>query len=78
MKINLGLRYEYFGPQKKSKPKYDSNFYYSDDDCSVSSSSIAQILDCIRGGTALTSIESSGGDLWANDWDNFAPRIGFA
>ena len=32
LKLNLGLRYEYFGPQKKSEPKYDSNFYYSDDE----------------------------------------------
>ena len=29
-KLNLGLRYDYFGPQKKSEPKYDSNFYYGD------------------------------------------------
>ena len=30
LKLNLGLRYEYYGPQKKSDPKYDSNFYYGD------------------------------------------------
>ena len=28
--VNLGIRYEYYGPQKKSDPKYDSNFYYRD------------------------------------------------
>ena len=28
--VNLGLRYEYYGPQNKSDPKYDSNFYYGD------------------------------------------------
>ena len=78
LKINLGLRYEYFGPQKKSEPKYDSNFYYSDDGCSVNTSSLTQILDCIRGGTVLTSNESPSGNLWANDWNNFAPRVGFA
>ena len=27
---NLGLRYEHYGPQTKSEPKYDSNFYYGD------------------------------------------------
>ena len=27
LKLNLGVRYEYFGPQQKSEPKYDSNFY---------------------------------------------------
>ena len=56
--FNLGLRYEYFGPQKKSEPKYDSNFYYSDPGCSVNSSAVTQLLDCIRGGTVLTSNES--------------------
>ena len=28
--LNLGVRYDYFGPQTKSEPKYDSNFYYGD------------------------------------------------
>ncbi len=78
LKLNIGLRYEFFGPQKKSEPKYDSNFYYSDDNCSVSSSSVTAILDCVRGGQTLPSNESPTGGLWANDWNNFAPRIGFA
>ncbi len=78
LKLNLGLRYEYFGPQKKTEPKYDSNFYYSDDGCSVNTSSPTQLIDCIRGGSVLTSNESPSGNLWANDWNNFAPRVGFA
>ena len=36
--LNLGLRYEYYGPQTKSEPKYDSNFYYGDPNVSVNSS----------------------------------------
>ena len=78
LKINLGLRYEYFGPQKKSEPKYDSNFYYSDIGCSVNSSGVTQILDCLRAGQAIPSNESPVGALWADDWNNFAPRVGFA
>ena len=78
LKMNLGLRYEYFGPQQKSEPKYDSNFYYGDAGCSVNTSSITQILDCIRGGQVLPSNESPIGGLWASDWNNFAPRVGFA
>jgi outer membrane receptor protein involved in Fe transport len=78
LKLNLGLRYEYFGPQKKSDPKYDSNFYYSDDGCSVNSSPTTQLLQCLAGGRALPSNESPVGALWVNDWDNFAPRVGFA
>jgi outer membrane receptor protein involved in Fe transport len=78
LKLNLGVRYEYFGPQKKSEPKYDSNFYYSDAGCSVNSSSPTQLIDCIRGGKVFPSNESPVGQLWANDWNNFAPRVGFA
>ena len=31
-----------------------------------------------RGGQALPSNESPTGGLWKNDWNNFAPRLGFA
>jgi len=78
VKLNLGVRYEYYGPQTKSSPKYDSNFYYSDPGCSVNTSSPTQILDCVRGGQTLPTNESPIGSLWKADWNNFAPRIGFA
>ncbi len=78
LKLNLGLRYEYFGPQKKSEPKYDSNFYYSSTDCSVNTSSPADLVGCIAGGAVFPTNESPVGALWTNDWNNFAPRVGFA
>ena len=77
-KLNLGLRYEYFGPQTKSSPKYDSNFYYGDSNVSVSTSSTTEILDGVRTGQTLPSNESPIGQLWASDNNNFAPRVGFA
>lgn len=78
LKLNIGLRYEYFGPQKKSDPKYDSNFYYSDNDCSVNTSSTTALLDCVANGRVFPTNESPIGGLWKSDWDNFAPRVGFA
>jgi outer membrane receptor protein involved in Fe transport len=78
LKLNIGLRWEYFGPQKKSDPKYDSNFYYSDPSCSVNTSSTTEILNCLRDGQTLPSSEGPNGLLWKNDWNNFAPRVGFA
>jgi outer membrane receptor protein involved in Fe transport len=78
LKLNLGVRWEYYGPQEKSDPKYDSNFYYSDDNCSVNTSSTTEILDCVRGGRVFPSNESPTGGLWADDWNNVAPRVGFA
>ena len=46
LKLNLGVRYEYFGPQLKSEPKYDSNFYYGDPGLDVTSATPQQILGC--------------------------------
>jgi outer membrane receptor protein involved in Fe transport len=76
--LNLGVRYEYYGPQKKSDPKYDSNFYYADPSVSVSTSTPQQIIDAVRGGTVFPSNLSPVGSLWAPDRKDFAPRIGFA
>ena len=44
----------------------------------MNTSSPTQIIDCIRGGQTLPSNESPIGLLWKNDWNNFAPRVGFA
>jgi outer membrane receptor protein involved in Fe transport len=78
LKVNLGLRWEYFGPQLKSEPKYDSNFYYSDPSCSVNMESTVDLLRCVRDGQALPSNEGPDGTLWKKDWNNFAPRVGIA
>ena len=76
--VNLGLRYEYYGPQTKSEPKYDSNFYYGDDSVSVTSSRPEEIVRGIASGGVFRSNESPIGSLWKPDWNNFAPRVGFA
>ena len=78
VKVNLGVRYEYYGPQEKSEPKFDSNFYYGDPSVSVSTSTPQQIIDGIRTGTVLPTNESPIGALWKSDKNNFAPRVGFA
>ena len=76
--INLGVRYEYFGPQKKSDPKFDSNFYYGSEDASVNTSSPQEMVAAVRTGQVLESNDSPTGTLWKPDWNNFAPRVGFA
>jgi outer membrane receptor protein involved in Fe transport len=76
--VNLGLRYEYYGPQTKSDPKYDSNFYYPSDDISVNTASPTEMMDALRNGRVYPSNESPIGQLWASDWNNWAPRVGFA
>jgi outer membrane receptor protein involved in Fe transport len=76
--VNLGVRYEYYGPQTKSDPKFDSNFYYGDPNVSVNSSSTEDLLRGIVSGGALPTNESPIGALWKSDWNNWAPRVGFA
>jgi outer membrane receptor protein involved in Fe transport len=76
--VNLGLRYEYYGPQTKSDPKFDSNFYYGDPNVSVNTSSPADIVRGIATGAPLPTDESPIGALWKSDWNNWAPRLGFA
>ncbi len=78
VKVNLGVRYEYYGPQAKSEPKFDSNFYYGDPSVSVNTSTPQQIIDGVRTGQPLPSNESPIGALWKADKNNFAPRVGFA
>ena len=76
--VNLGVRYEYYGPQEKNKPKYDSNFYYGDPNVSVSTSTPQEIINGLITGKVLPSNQSPTGKLWKADWNNFAPRVGFA
>ena len=78
LKLNLGMRYEYYGSQQKSDPKYDSNFYYPNDGTSVSTSSPAEIVAAIRDGKVFPTNDSPINALWAPDYNNFAPRLGFA
>jgi hypothetical protein len=78
VKLNLGVRYDYFGPQRKSVPKYDSNFYYADPNLDTASATPQEILASVRGGQVFASNESPVGGLWAQDKNNFAPRLGFA
>ena len=67
--LNLGLRWEYYGVQHNSNSALDSNFYLGPG---------ATIYDQIRNGSVQIANQSPVGGLWAQDKDNFAPRVGFA
>ena len=73
---NLGLRYEYFGPQQKSEPKYDSNFYYGDSNLDIAAA-IARIKQAdaqvrISGASLLPSVSLNGG----GNWQQIGPQTG--
>lgn len=67
--FNLGLRYEYYGPQRNSDRNLDSNFYFG---------SGSDIFTRIRNGSVQIAPSSPVGDLWQKDKNNFAPSFGFA
>jgi outer membrane receptor protein involved in Fe transport len=67
---NLGLRYEYYGPQENKDPSLDANFYFGGDG-SVTPSNV-------RTGRVQRAPDSPGGKLWNADKNNFGPSVGFA
>jgi hypothetical protein len=67
---NIGLRYEFFGPQRNEDPNLDSNFYFGGDESVVPAN--------IRSGRVQIAPNSPAGDLWKADKNNFAPSVGFA
>jgi outer membrane receptor protein involved in Fe transport len=67
--LNLGVRWDYFGVQHNKNPNLDSNYY---------DANAGDIFHSIRGGNISVARLSDVGGLWAKDWNNFAPRLGFA
>ena len=67
--LNLGLRYEYYGPQRNKDRNLDSNFYFGSGN---------NIFERIRNGSVRIAPQSPIGGLWKADKNNFAPRLGFA
>jgi hypothetical protein len=71
MTVNLGLRWEYFGPQANGNPSKDSNFFFGPG---------ANIQTQTGTGQVLTSTDAKNplGGLWNKKYNLFAPRVGFA
>ncbi|GAC1625174.1 MAG: hypothetical protein NVS9B13_20340 [Candidatus Acidiferrum sp.] len=67
--LNLGLRWEYFGIQHNKDAQLQSNYYLGGG---------GSIFEQIRNGSVAITPNSPIGALWQPDWNNFAPRVGFA
>ncbi len=67
--LNLGLRWEYFGPQANGNQAKDSNFY-------LGPGSNVQVQSGT--GTVQNTQTSPIGGFWKKRWNNYAPRVGFA
>ncbi len=69
LSINLGLRWELYGPQHSQKPEYDANFFLGTG---------STPWDKVRNGQILTRNNAPNGRLWNLNTKQFAPKIGFA
>jgi len=67
--LNLGLRWEIYGPQHSQQPAYDANFFFG---------SGTTKWDQIRNGSVLTRATAPNGRLWNLNKTQFAPKVGFA
>jgi len=69
--LNFGIRWEYFGPQASRKESLDSNFFFGPGANLQIQSGTGRVYQSTDAANPL-------GGLWQKDWNNFAPRIGFA
>lgn len=67
--LNLGIRWDYFGPQANKNPQLDSNFYLGPG---------SNIETQSGTGSVQVAPNSPVGGLWVKRYGNFAPRMGFA
>jgi hypothetical protein len=67
--VNLALRWEYFGIQHNKDPRLDSNFFPA--------TGVSRFQGIRNGDVAVTEDSAING-LTRKDWNNFAPRVGFA
>lgn len=75
--VNLGMRYEFFGVQHNTDASLDANFYYGP--CTQFATDDPRCkAEGLRNGEVMRAPDSSVGGLWEPDYNNFAPRLGFA
>ncbi|WP_348263562.1 carboxypeptidase regulatory-like domain-containing protein [Telmatobacter sp. DSM 110680] len=67
--VNVGVRWELYGPQHSQKPGYDANFFFG---------AGGTPWDQIRNGQVLTRNTAPNGRLWNLNTKQFAPKLGFA
>ncbi len=78
--INIGLRWEYFGPPHNFRKGLDSNFYFGNGVVPITGTGnpffpVNSVLAArIRGG-AFRQVDHS---IWNKDLNNWGPRVGFA
>lgn len=79
--FNLGLRWEYFGPPHNFRSGIDSNFYFGSMSTPVPNPSVNSFFPTnnpLAAGVARGTFQQRDNEIWKKDFNNFAPRVGFA
>jgi outer membrane receptor protein involved in Fe transport len=69
--LNLGLRWDYYGVQHNKNPNLDSNFYFG-----PGNNIFTRLANGFVATTPNAPLDCK--CLWKPDYNNFAPRVGFA
>lgn len=79
--VNLGLRYEYFGPPHNFQPNIDSNFYFGTPVTPISTTSTNPyfpVNSSYYAQVATGTFQVRNNEIWNKDTNNFGPRAGFS
>ncbi|HVO80539.1 MAG TPA: carboxypeptidase regulatory-like domain-containing protein [Terriglobales bacterium] len=89
--LNLGLRWEYFGPPHNFKAGIDSNAYFgtnvtpivnpnTGDPCNdpTTGNIFCPVNNKFYAGVATEAFQVRNAGIWNKDTNNFSPRVGFA
>ncbi|MBZ5614195.1 MAG: TonB-dependent receptor [Acidobacteriia bacterium] len=79
--VNLGLRWEYFGPPHNVQPGITSNLYFGLPVTPYANSSTNQFFPSTSpffASVSTASFQVRDNSVWNKDTNNFGPRVGFA
>jgi hypothetical protein len=79
--LNLGLRWEYFGPPHNFQSGLDANFYTGSKatpDPTTSTNPFFPVNNSFYSGITNGSVIQKNSNIWNKDLNNFGPRVGFA
>lgn len=80
--LNVGMRWEYFGPPHNFQAGYDSNVFFGPFVSPTPNGNPflpnSTFIGAMQGATFQTVPNSQHSTLWNKDTNNFAPRLGFS
>jgi hypothetical protein len=79
--VNLGLRWEYYGPPHNFQPGVDGNVYFGPGITpapSASGNPFYPANNPFYASVSTASIQTRDAEIWNKDTNNFGPRVGFA